>query len=67
VQDKKEFTLTAMNFFTDLVLIEYYNAFVIVENQTNFTHQDIGQLQMYVNYYDRVENYLVKIQLLVLL
>lgn len=30
--------------------------FVIVEIKTDkLTHQDIGQLQMYVNYYDRVE------------
>jgi hypothetical protein len=29
---------------------------VIIEiNTTKFTHQDIGQLQMYVNYYDRYE------------
>ena len=31
-------------------------SFVIVERKTGeLTHQDIGQLQMYVNYYDRVE------------
>ena len=30
--------------------------FVIIEIKTHkLTHQDIGQLQMYVNYYDRVE------------
>jgi len=30
--------------------------FVIVEIKTHkLTHQDIGQLQMYVNYYDRFE------------
>ena len=30
--------------------------FVIVEIKTHkLTHQDIGQLQMYVNYYDRIE------------
>jgi len=44
-------------FFTDLV---FYNrilqCFVIIEIKTDkLTHQDIGQLQMYVNYYDRVE------------
>jgi RecB family endonuclease NucS len=38
----------------------FYNrllqCFVIIEIKTNkLTHQDIGQLQMYVNYYDRVE------------
>lgn len=31
-------------------------SFVIVELKTGeLTHQDLGQLQMYVNYYDRVE------------
>ena len=44
-------------FFVDLV---FYNrilrCFVLFELKTNkLTHQDIGQLQMYVNYYDRVE------------
>jgi predicted nuclease of restriction endonuclease-like (RecB) superfamily len=44
-------------FFADLI---FYNrllqCFVIVEiKTTKLTHQDIGQLQMYVNYYDRVE------------
>ena len=38
----------------------FYNrllqCFVIVEIKTaKFSHQDIGQLQMYVNYYDRFE------------
>ena len=44
-------------FFIDLV---FYNrllqCFVLIEiKTTKLTHQDIGQLQMYVNYYDRVE------------
>jgi hypothetical protein len=38
----------------------FYNrllqCFVIIEiKTTKLTHQDIGQLQMYVNYYDRIE------------
>ena len=42
-------------FFADLV---FYNrllrCFVVVELKTGkLTHQDLGQLQMYVNYYDR--------------
>ncbi|MCF6331521.1 MAG: PDDEXK nuclease domain-containing protein [Sulfurimonas sp.] len=46
-----------LEFFADLV---FYNrllkCFVIVELKTNkMTHQDLGQLQMYVNYYDRYE------------
>jgi predicted nuclease of restriction endonuclease-like (RecB) superfamily len=45
-------------FFADLV---FYNrllrCFVVIELKTEkLTHQDLGQLQMYVNYYDRVEN-----------
>lgn len=44
-------------FFVDLV---FYNRigrrFVIFELKTGeITHQDLGQLQMYVNYYDRTE------------
>ena len=44
-------------FFVDLV---FYNrllqCFVVIEIKTHkLTHQDVGQLQMYVNYYDRVE------------
>ena len=44
-------------FFVDLV---FYNrllkCFVLIELKTGeLTHQDIGQLQMYVNYYDRKE------------
>jgi len=45
------------DFYVDLV---FYNrllqCFVIFEIKTHkLTHQDIGQLQMYVNYFDRVE------------
>ncbi len=45
------------DFFVDLV---FYNrllrCFVIFEIKTHkLTHQDVGQLQMYVNYYDRNE------------
>ena len=44
-------------FFADLI---FYNrllrCFVVVELKTDkLTHQDLGQLQMYVNYYDRIE------------
>jgi len=45
------------DFFVDLV---FYNrllqCFVLVEIKTEkLTHQDLGQFQMYVNYYDRLE------------
>nr|WP_233567503.1 PDDEXK nuclease domain-containing protein [Parabacteroides sp. AM58-2XD] len=44
-------------FFLDLV---FYNrllrCFVVIELKTRkITHEDLGQLQMYVNYYDREE------------
>ena len=44
-------------FFLDLVCYNrILQSFVIIEIKTHkLTHQDIGQLQMYVNYYDRTE------------
>ena len=57
VSRQKRLHLDGDDFFADLV---FYNrllqCFVIIEIKTHkLTHQDIGQLQMYVNYYDRVE------------
>jgi predicted nuclease of restriction endonuclease-like (RecB) superfamily len=57
VARQKRIHLDGDEFFVDLV---FYNrllqCFVIIEIKTHkLTHQDIGQLQMYVNYYDRVE------------
>ncbi|NME66579.1 PDDEXK nuclease domain-containing protein [Flammeovirga aprica] len=57
VARQKRIQLEDDDFFIDLV---FYNrllrCFVIVELKTHkITHQDIGQLQMYVNYYDRTE------------
>ena len=54
---QKRILLEDDEFFTDLV---FYNRlarrFFIFELKTGkATHQDIGQLQMYVNYYDRYE------------
>lgn len=54
---QKRITLEDDEFFIDLV---FYNrllrCFVIIELKTHkITHEDIGQLQMYVNYYDRNE------------
>lgn len=42
-------------FFVDLVLYNrLLRSYVLIEiNSAKLTHQDIGQLQMYVNYYDR--------------
>lgn len=57
VARQKRIHIDGDDFFVDLV---FYNrllqCFVIIEIKTQkLTHQDIGQLQMYVNYYDRVE------------
>lgn len=45
------------DFFVDLVLYNrLLRCFVLVELKTGkLTHQDLGQLQMYVNYFDRFE------------
>ena len=57
VARQKRLLLEDDEFFADLV---FYNrllrCFVIIEIKTHkITHQDLGQLQMYVNYFDRVE------------
>lgn len=57
VARQKRIHLDGDEFFIDLV---FYNrllqCFVLIEIKAGkLTHQDIGQLQMYVNYYDRFE------------
>ncbi len=57
VSRQKRIHIDGDEFFADLV---FYNrllqCFVIFEIKTHkLTHQDVGQLQMYVNYYDRNE------------
>lgn len=57
VARQKRLLIDDDEYFADLV---FYNrllrCFVIVELKTEkATHQDLGQLQMYVNYFDRVE------------
>lgn len=57
VARQKRIHLDGDDFFVDLV---FYNrllqCFVIIEIKTKkLSHQDIGQLQMYVNYFDRFE------------
>ncbi len=52
---QKRFTFDEQHFFVDLV---FYNrllqCYVLVDLKINkLTHQDLGQMQMYVNYYDR--------------
>ncbi|STO54834.1 putative cytoplasmic protein [Canicola haemoglobinophilus] len=57
VARQKRLHLEGDEFFVDLV---FYNrllqCFVLFEIKTHkLTHQDLGQLQMYVNYFDRME------------
>jgi predicted nuclease of restriction endonuclease-like (RecB) superfamily len=57
VARQKRIHLDGDDFFVDLV---FYNrllqCFVLIEIKTNkLSHQDLGQLQMYVNYFDRYE------------
>jgi len=54
---QKRFTFDGEHFFVDLV---FYNrllqCYVLIDLKTDkLTHQDLGQMQMYVNYYDRFE------------
>ena len=52
---QKRFTFEEENYYVDLV---FYNrllqCYVLIDLKTDkLTHQDLGQMQMYVNYYDR--------------
>ena len=52
---QKRFTFDEENYYVDLV---FYNrllqCYVLIDiNIDKLTHQDLGQMQMYVNYYDR--------------
>ena len=57
VARQKRIMLEDDEFFIDLVLYNrLLRCFVVVEIKTGkITHQDLGQLQMYVNYHDRIE------------
>jgi predicted nuclease of restriction endonuclease-like (RecB) superfamily len=57
VARQKRIHIDGDEFFIDLVFFNrILQCFVIIEIKTDkITHQDIGQLQMYVNYYDRFE------------
>ncbi|UUW08432.1 PDDEXK nuclease domain-containing protein [Flavobacterium plurextorum] len=57
VSRQKRIHIDGDEFFVDMVLYNrLLQCFVLIEIKTHkLTHQDIGQLQMYVNYYDRIE------------
>ena len=55
VSRQKRFSLDGQDFFIDLVFYNYIlKCFVLFDLKTDkLTHQDLGQMQMYVNYYTR--------------
>ena len=55
VARQKRFDMDGRNFYVDLVLYNYkLKCFVLIDlKRGDLTHQDIGQMQMYVNYYTR--------------
>lgn len=52
---QKRFTFNEKHFYVDLVLYNrLLQCYVLVDLKTEeISHQDLGQMQMYVNYYDR--------------
>lgn len=55
VARQKHFQVDGRHFYIDLVFYNYIlKCFVLIDLKTgDLTHQDIGQMQMYVNYYTR--------------
>lgn len=55
VARQKRFSLDGQNFYIDLVFYNYIlKCFVLIDlKMGQLTHQDIGQMQMYVNFYTR--------------
>ena len=55
VARQKHFNVDGQHFYIDLVFYNYIlKCFVLIDLKTgNLTHQDIGQMQMYVNYFTR--------------
>ncbi len=52
---QKHFNIDGRHFYIDLVFYNYIlKCFVLIDLKTDdLTHQDVGQMQMYVNYYTR--------------
>ena len=57
VARQKHFNVDGRHFYIDLVFYNYIlKCFVLIDLKIgDLTHQDLGQMQMYVNYYDRYE------------
>ena len=55
VARQRRFDMDGRNFYVDLVLYNYkLKCFVLIDlKRGELTHQDLGQMQMYVNYYTR--------------
>ncbi|MCD7922644.1 MAG: PDDEXK nuclease domain-containing protein [Clostridiales bacterium] len=55
VARQKRITFDGRHFYVDLIFYNYIlKCFVLIDLKTeDLTHQDIGQMQMYVNYYTR--------------
>lgn len=55
VARQKRFSIDGQDFFIDLVFYNYIlKCFVLIDlKMGKLTHQDLGQMQMYVNYYTR--------------
>lgn len=56
-QRQKRFSFHDKNFYVDLILYNrLLRCYVLIDFKADeLTHQDLGQMQMYVNYYDRYE------------
>lgn len=57
VARQKHISFDGRHFYIDLVFYNYIlKCFVLIDLKTDdLTHQDIGQMQMYVNYYTRTQ------------
>ena len=57
VARQKKFTLDGQNFFIDLVFYNYIlKCFVLIDLKTEkITHQDVGQMDMYIRMYDELK------------
>ena len=57
LQDNSIFTLRKQDYFIDLVFYNYIlKCFVLIDlKTTRITHQDVGQMDMYIRMYDELK------------